>query len=171
MKIFLTGQPRSGKSTILAKIIDILKKRGLKVGGFITPEIVVNRKRMGFEIVDIYSGKDGILAKLYTGIESGPRIGKYYIDVKDFERIALKALDFAINECDIVCVDEIGSMELFSERFKEKIEEILKSKKIVIAVLHRNFVGRYGKYGKVVYVTGENRDKLPEKVITLLNRV
>jgi len=149
MKVFLTGKPRSGKSTVLARVINILKNKGLKVGGFITPEIVVNGKRVGFKVIDVYSGEEGILAKVCTGVEDKPRVGKYCVDVEDFERVVLPALDFAVNECDVVCVDEIGKMELFSKKFKEKIEEILRSEKTVVAVLHRNLVGRYGKYGKV----------------------
>ena len=163
MKIFLTGKPGSGKSTVLMKIIESLKRRGLKIGGIITPEIRVKGKRIGFKVIDVYSNEEGVLASIDQ--KSGPRVGKYRVNLKDFERIALKALDFALNNCDVICVDELGKMELFSEKFERKIEEILRSSKPAIIVLHRNLIERYEKYGKVIWVTVENRDKLPGEIL------
>ena len=162
MKFFLTGRPGCGKSTVLMRIIDILKKKGLKVGGFITPEIRKDGKRLGFKVVNIHSGEEGILASVDQ--KEGPRVGKYHVNLEDFERVALKALDFALNNCDVICVDELGKMELFSEKFKKKIEKILRSPKPAIIVLHRNLIENYGKYGKVIWITVENRDKLVEEI-------
>lgn len=166
MKIFLTGRPGIGKSTVFKRIIDELKQRGLKVGGIVTPEIRENGKRIGFEVIDLFSGKRGILAtvKYKTKI----RFGKYFIDLESFEKIAIPALNFASENCEVIGIDEIGKMEFFSERFKQKLEEILESEKIVIAVLHRNFVERFKRYGKVIEVTLENRENLPKEIISLI---
>jgi nucleoside-triphosphatase len=166
MDIFLTGTPGSGKSTVLMKVINILKRRGLKVGGFITPEIRSKGKRTGFKVIDINSGDEGILSSINR--ETGPQVGKYRVDLEDFERVALKALDFSTKECDIICIDELGTMELLSQKFKEKIEEILDLDKTIIIVLHRNLVPKYKNYGKIFYVTPNNRDGLPEKIIGLI---
>jgi nucleoside-triphosphatase len=164
--IFLTGEPRCGKSTVLMKIIDILKKKGLNVGGFISPEIRDRNDRTGFKVVDIHSGEEGTLASINQ--KTGPHVGKYHVDLEDFERVALKALNFAMEECDVVCIDEVGTMELFSQKFKEKIEKILELEKPVVVVLHRNLANKYKKYGKVIYVTPENRERLPEEIIKLI---
>jgi len=162
MKIFLTGKPASGKSTVLEKLVELLKQKGIKFGGFVTPEIREGGRRVGFYVKDIFSNEMGILAS--KDIKIGPKLGEYGIDIKDFERVALKALDFAVKECDIICVDEIGKMEFFSSKFKEKLMEILLIDKPLIAVLHRNFVKRFSEYGKVIEVTQSNREKLPKEI-------
>jgi nucleoside-triphosphatase len=166
-RIFLTGLPGSGKSTVLMKVIENLKKKRFKIGGFITPEIRVKGKRIGFKVIDISSGEEGILASIDQ--KFGPRLGKYRINLEDFERVALKALDFALNKCNVVCVDELGKMELFSEKFKERVERIFKSSKPAIIVLHRSLIEEYKKYGRIIWVTPENRDKLPEEIMKNLN--
>jgi nucleoside-triphosphatase len=163
MKIFLTGKPGSGKSTVLLKAINLLKQKGLKVGGIITPEVRKKGKRIGFLVKDIYSNEQGILASV--DLKSGPRLGKYRINLEEFEKIALKALDFAFENCDLTAIDELGKMEFFSTRFKEKVLEILNSNKKVIACLHRNFVKQFKDFGKIFEVTPENREKLAEEIV------
>ena len=165
MRIFLTGKARVGKSTVLAKTIEILRKRRLKIGGIVTPEICEGR-RVGFAVFDVATRKKGILASIK--LKTGPRLGKYRIDVDGFEAIALPALDLAIRECDIVIIDEIGKMEFFSEKFKQKLQEVLESDKPLIAVVHRNFVEKFRKYGRVIEVTKENREDLPKEIVKIM---
>jgi nucleoside-triphosphatase len=164
MKVFITGLPGCGKSTVLMKVIELLKEKGLKVGGIITPEIRVEGKRIAFAVRDIYSGKEGILASVEQKI--GPNLGKYRVNLESFEEVALPALDFALKECDIVAIDEIGKMEFFSEKFKEKVYEIIQSNKQLIAVVHRNYVEKFKNLGKMVVVTKENRNELPEIILS-----
>jgi nucleoside-triphosphatase len=142
----------------------LLKQRGIKIGGIITPEKREMGKRIGFFVKDIISGEEGILAKICKSISNKPKFGKYIIDIEDFERVALKALDFSLKNCDVIAIDEIGRMEFFSLKFKEKIYEILNSNKIIIAVLHRDFINQFRKYGEIIEVTLENRNKLPEEI-------
>lgn len=165
MAIFLTGKPKSGKSTVLMKIIQLLKDKGLTVGGFITPEIRKAGKRIGFAVRDVLTDEEGLLASV--DIKTKPRLGIYGIDVKGFERIALAALD-AVNKCDVVAIDEIGTMELFSDSFRNKLLEILDTEKTIIAVLHRSYVDEYRRYGRIIEVTAENRDRLPEEVAEMI---
>jgi len=162
MKIFLTGLPRSGKSTVLIKTIELLKKGGKKVGGFVTPEIIENNKRTGFYVKDVYSGVMEVFASTDFKIE--PRLGNYGVDTSAFDKVALKAIDFALENCDVICVDEIGKMEFFSESFKSKLPTIMLMDKPLIAVLHREFIDQFKQYGEIIEVTAHNREKLPEEL-------
>lgn len=163
MKIFLTGFPKSGKSTVLIKTIELLKNSGLKVGGFITPEIVEEKKRTGFYVKDVFSNEMEVFASIDFKI--GPKFGKYGIDTDAFDRIALKAIEFALENCDVVVVDEIGKMEELSENFKNKLTSLMLVDKNLIAVLHRNFIEQFKQYGEVVEVTPDNRENLPEELV------
>ncbi|NHV06490.1 MAG: NTPase [Thaumarchaeota archaeon] len=166
MKIFLTGFPRSGKSTVLMKTVELLKTKGLKVGGVVTPEIVESGRRVGFYVKDIYSGETEVFASI--SFKFGPRLGKYGVNISAFNEVAIKAIDFAVDNCNIICVDEIGKMEFFSEKFKNKINSLMLLSKPLVAVLHRDFVNQFKRYGEVIEVTPTNREKLPEE---LVNRI
>ncbi|MEM5773112.1 MAG: NTPase [Candidatus Aenigmatarchaeota archaeon] len=162
MKIFLTGRAGSGKSTVLLKAIELLKNKGLKVGGIVTPEIREEGKRVGFYVKDVFSQAMEVFASVDFKIE--PKLGKYGIDVEAFEKVALPAIDFAIENCDVVVIDEIGKMEFFSENFKKKIFALVLLDKPLIAVLHRNFVKQFKQFGEILEVNQENREKLPEEL-------
>jgi len=167
MKIFLTGKSGSGKSTVLIKTIELMKNKGLKVGGFITPEIKERGRRTGFYVKDVFSNEMEVFASIDFKI--GPRLGKYGIDTDAFDKIALKAIDFALENCNVVCVDELGKMEFFSGNFKKKLAALMLIDKPLIAVLHRNFVKQFKDYGEVIEVTAKNRSQLPAKIARLIS--
>lgn len=128
--ILLTGKPRTGKTTLLKRIIENLK---MPCGGFYTEEIPEDNKRIGFKIKTL-EGKEGILAR--KGLESKFRLGKYGINIKDLEGIGVRSILGALRDKEIVIIDEIGKMELFSEKFKEAVLNVLDSNKRLIGVIH-----------------------------------
>jgi len=166
LKIYVTGRPGIGKSTVVFRAIDILKKHGLKIGGIFCPEVRgTYGYRVGFKIVDLLSNKEGWLAKKNIRIP-GPRIGKYTVIVDNAISIGVKALRDAINYADVIVIDEVGPMELKVNELRKEIVNALKSNKHVIAVVHyrlrdHEIISILRNYIKFE-VTFANRDKLPK---------
>ncbi len=167
-KLFvITGAPGSGKTTIVLKLVEILKRMGFSVGGIYTREVRSSGIRVGFEIVDIATGRVGKLA--WVGYGSGPRVGKYVVNLKGLEEFGVRAIE-SVNKFDVVVVDEVGPMELKSHRFKEAVRKLLaKDKPIVLTIHHRasdELLGEIRKLvgGKSIVVTPDNRDKLPAEL-------
>jgi nucleoside-triphosphatase THEP1 len=109
MNILLTGLPKSGKTTLIEKIIQKLNRPAF---GFYTKEILENKKRVGFSLITL-SGNKVILS--HQNFKSNYRVGKYGVDVQGFEGMALPEIEKGIQEKGIIVIDEIGKMELFSE--------------------------------------------------------
>ncbi len=164
MKIFLTGNPGIGKTTIIKKVIERIER---KVIGFYTTEIRKEGKRIGFEIVEIPSNTKHLFAS--TEKISNIRFGKYYLDLEPLEEI-IKKIEDKESEADIIIIDEIGKMEFFSKKFRNFIKKLLNSNKTLLATLHRSYKKEFGRYGEVIEVTKENRDFLPEKILEMLTR-
>ena len=125
----LSGAPGAGKTTIIKQTIDMINR---KAGGFYTREIRQQGVRQGFELVTL-DGASVILA--HTNIDSPYRLNKYGIDIKKLDMIGVSALQRAMKECDIVVIDEIGKMELFSSAFREAVLEVLNSKKKLLGTI------------------------------------
>ena len=134
-KYFLTGLPGSGKSTVFIRCVERLKEMGFSVGGIATPEIRNRGRRTGFSVVDLATGRRGLLAGV--DVSSSYKVGRYGVNLPEFESVALLALDHAEESCDVIGIDEIGRMELFSEPFKRKVDELVDSTKPLISVLHK----------------------------------
>jgi len=133
---FITGFPGSGKTTILNNIVNDLKTniKNLNLYGFFTSEIREKEIRVGFSIEN-YEGKKGILS--HINYEVGPNVGKYRVNLKDFEDIGISTLINALKDskCKLIVIDEIGKMELFHPDFLKILDKIIVSDKIVLATI------------------------------------
>jgi nucleoside-triphosphatase len=163
-KIVLTGKPGVGKTTVVMRVLEGFKGRA---GGFYTEEIRTGKVREGFRIRTL-DGRNGILAHVN---HSGPfRVGKYGVDVDAFDGIALPSLERALEEDELVVIDEIGKMELFSRQFRKLVERVLGSDKKLLGVIHQRidpFTQRIRHWPTVEIwtVTETNRDSLPSIVL------
>ncbi|MEM2210609.1 MAG: NTPase [Nitrososphaerales archaeon] len=172
----ITGEPGVGKTTTLLKVISLIKSQGFTIGGVISKELRSKGVRFGFELIDVNSGRKGILAS--TSQNVGPRFGRYRVNLKDLAEIGANALKWAMKNSDVIVCDEIGPMELFSPEFKRAVSEVVKCGKPVIGVIHKRMKNdllnelRSAPYCELIEVTYENRDKLSEiianKVLTQL---
>jgi nucleoside-triphosphatase len=132
--LILTGAPGVGKTTLLTKTVDALKTKGVRVGGMITSEVREGNVRMGYEILDLTSNKQGWLA--HVNGQGGPQVGKYNVNLNDLDKVGAAAITQALEKCDVIAIDEIGPMELFSEKFKQAVAQALESKKLMLTVVH-----------------------------------
>jgi nucleoside-triphosphatase THEP1 len=166
---FLTGKPGAGKTTLITKIAEGIS--GHSVGGFYTREIREHGARVGFR-VDTFDGQSGVLSHMY--FHEGPRVGKYTVDIDAFERIGVSALERAVLYSDIILIDEIGRMELFSIRFRHAVLDALDSDKPVIATIMSrshpfadSLKKRQDSY--LLTVTDRNRNTLATKFLQKIN--
>lgn len=163
--ILITGSPASGKTTLLEKLIlNIPDKKG-----FITREIREAGRRRGFEIVTS-DGERKPLAGI--DIDSPYRVSKYKVDVRGFENVIERFFSFSEN--DVLYIDEIGKMELFSDSFKDLVTEYLAADNLFIATIAMKagdtFIRDIKKRSDVtVYgIDQNNRDEVYEQLLTML---
>jgi len=164
--IFLTGVPGVGKTTVLLKTVEELRKSGLSVGGMASGEVRERGLRVGFKIVDLATGREGWLAHVRQ--LAGPSVGKYRVSLDDLKLVGANAIRNAVRQADVTVVDEVGPMELFSHAFREAVMEALDSGKAVLGTVHHRaqdpFVVaiRRRTDTSLVEVTPSNRDRLPQ---------
>ena len=128
----LTGRPGVGKSSLIKQVVSELAG---KAGGFYTEEIRNQGIRVGFRLVTM-DGQEAILA--HTNSNSRYRVSKYGVDIESLDRVGVSALHNAAKQCDLVVVDEIGKMELFSANFRETVLQIIGSGKRVLGTIMLN---------------------------------
>jgi len=163
LRIGITGKPKVGKSTVIKEVIMSLKAEGIAVGGMLTAEIHEGMGRIGFSIEDISTGVKGILAHVH---QRGPKVGKYGVNLTDLDSIGAHSIinALACPEPRIIIVDEIGPMELKSNKFIEAVENAMRSDKHLIVSVHQRsdheLVRQIKSTFEIVEVTEKNRNEL-----------
>jgi len=130
----VTGSPGEGKTTVLLRTVDGLTAKGYAVGGMISRDVRSFGTRTGFELLDVGSGTKGQLASIYQS--QGPQLGKYRVNLEDLKEIGANAILQAVSRSDVIVIDEIGPMELFSQQFVQAVQKALDSSKPVVCTVH-----------------------------------
>ncbi|MEM2995265.1 MAG: NTPase [Candidatus Bathyarchaeia archaeon] len=172
--LFITGVPGIGKTTVLLKTVKSLKALEYSVGGMISREVRKGGMRVGFEILDLAAEKSGWLA--HVNHKAGPKVGKYGVNIEDLNRVGVSAILHAIENCDVVAIDEVGPMELYSEKFREAVWKAVESSKLVIGTIHWKAKDKLidmvktREDAEIFTVTYENRDRLHQSIIERIKR-
>jgi nucleoside-triphosphatase len=166
-KIFLTGAPSSGKTTVIKKIIE---KLDYSANGFYTEEERVDGKRIGF-LMKTLNGKIGYLA--HQDIKSDFSIRRYGVSIENIENIAVPSITPTKN--NIIILDEIGKMECFSLAFKQAATNALDAPNIVIGTITLGgdtFIHELKNREDIeIYeVTESNRDLLADLILKQVSK-
>jgi nucleoside-triphosphatase len=158
--ILVTGPPGIGKTSIFRRTVKELKNRKYEVGGMICREVREGGVRVGFEIMDLSTGTRGWLAHMNQ--PTGPRIG-------------IGAILDALQNADILAVDEIGPMELSSTAFSNALVKAVESSKPMLGTIHyglRNSLVNSIKKREdteILKVTYKNRENLHNLIVNKIS--
>ncbi len=164
--LLLTGLPGVGKTTLIKQAAQAL---GARAGGFYTEEIFGPGGRKGFRLVTLPSGgREAVMA--HVDIRTRNRVGRYGVDVATLDAVGVAAVREAVQAREVVVIDEIGKMELFSGEFQGAVLKAMSSPKIVVAsVMHKSHVWvnalKAMPQVTVWQVTRANRDELSGRVL------
>jgi nucleoside-triphosphatase len=166
MKILITGLPGVGKTTLVLKIAEKLKD--LQPVGFYTEERRERGVRKGFELQSL-DGRKGLLSHVDLRIRH--RVGKYGVDVSGFEQF-IESIPFNAPETKLIIIDEIGKMECLSSVFRELIDKILDSDKLLIATIALKGPGFIAGIKarpdvRLFEITEKNRNNLSAEILAL----
>jgi nucleoside-triphosphatase len=172
--VFVTGAPGVGKTSLMRRIHDHYKDKGLRVDGMLTQEVRKGDERIGFKLTDLASGAEGWLARM--GDSVGPRIGKYSVDSEDLEEIGVGALKRAAEgSADLVLIDEIGPMEMTSSAFRGTLAQLLSVGRNVIATVkygsHYPEIERSPGFADAMSleISRDNREEMVHMILSIVD--
>jgi nucleoside-triphosphatase len=165
LNLLVTGKPGVGKTTLVERVVEGLRG-SLRLAGFTTTEVRdPDGERVGFALVTV-DGKRGELAR--AGLQSRVRVGRYGVNLEEFERLALPEL--ARRDVDLIAIDEIGKMECASGRFRRAAEDALDSPVSVLATIGISHVPFFDALRarpdiELLTLTERNRDSLVTEIL------
>ncbi|MFX0207308.1 MAG: NTPase [Candidatus Hodarchaeota archaeon] len=168
----ITGRPGVGKTTLIKRIVQEIRRTSPNhnISGFYTDEIRQNGLRIGFNIHTI-DGQQGILARSNESqLISKMRVGKYFVDITDLENLVVPLL---YNSTDLLIIDELGKMELFSLKFRKAVNFAFNNQPRVLATIpcYKHFFLdsiRKRKDVKIFELTRSNREPIFGDIVRIL---
>jgi nucleoside-triphosphatase len=162
--ILLTGEPGSGKTTMIQRV---LARLSVPAGGFYTQEVREKGTRTGFELVTL-DGRRAVLA--HVNLQSRKRVGKYGVNLAVLDTLAVASIQEAASERKIIVIDEIGPMEILSERFRDAVMQVLQNGSTVLGTIVERSTPFTDQIKAllgvvVIQVRPDNRDALLEQIV------
>ncbi len=185
-KIGVTGLPRSGKSAVMQKVVSMLaeerrdemRARGDDVaaakllGGMRCEPVSENGERVGFKCVNFQTGEEAVMA--HKSIDSRMRVLGYGIDTEALDRVAVPAIQEAMDDYEVIVIDEIGKFSVESEAFVEVVRKAMEIDKPTLVTLHKKSRHpllqdiRRRDDARILEVTPVNKALLPYKIHKLM---
>ena len=177
-KIGITGLPNVGKTSTLIKIVEKLEHDDFEVGGMVTEAVLDGDRRVGVSVRDWRSDASGVFA--HMDYETKAKVetdeGVFFVRTDVLENVGVKAIKDAMADenVDIIIIDEVGKMEMHSQKFCDTVKEALDCPKPVIMTLHKKSRNpllqdiRRRDDVRILEVTPVNKNLLPYKIEKLL---
>ena len=131
--VLWAGPKHSGKTTALTELASRGRQGSVSVGGFLAPSLYEDRQLLGFDIVDVATGRRRVLAR--RGASGGERIGCFSLAEEGlaFGRAVLEQLPRSVRLC---LVDEYGPLELAGGGWRGAVDGLIRrtSAWVVLAV-------------------------------------
>jgi nucleoside-triphosphatase THEP1 len=166
--ILITGPAGAGKTTLIKRLCVIFKE--FNPAGFVTSEIMEEGVLSGFEVSNLL-GDSKIFA--HTKFKSKVIAGKFKVDLKILDTF-IENTFAKEKKTGLYVIDEICKIECSSKKFLKQMNEMLNSKKPVIATISDKGTGVISDIKKredvrVFELTEQNRE-LKLKELTMIIR-
>lgn len=167
MIIIITGTRGIGKTTLLLKLIEELKKNGTPLSGIMTPAIYdKDKNKVGFYALNVANGEQWELGRSDKLLE-GPSYGPFSFSERGFNRANEILEKVLTNDPVDLFLDEIGPLELEKGYGFSPILSLINSfdinRNLYLVIrpeLIDEFVSRFiqRKEYRIIEITLENRE-------------
>jgi nucleoside-triphosphatase len=142
------------------------------LGGMRCEPLVEDGERVGFKCINYQTGEEAVMA--HKNIDSRTRVLGYGIDPEALDRVAVPAIREAMEEYEVIVIDEIGKFSVESEAFVEIVRKAMEVDKPTLVTLHKKSRHpllqdiRRRDDARILEVTPVNRALLPYKIHKLM---
>ncbi len=178
VKVAISGQPGTGKTKTVLRIAKMIEDK-FKIGGFTTNPIREDGEITGFNLKDFTTGEEELSASVLWDVKPkipgmNPESRPLGIRLDAVNRIATASVEKAIEDADLILVDEVGKLVSESKEFSAILKEALKCGKPMLITMHKRSRNpllqsiRKRDDLRTLEVTPINSAILPSKAVNIL---
>ena len=168
--ILIDGLPRVGKTTAVQRVLSLAKVR---CGGFFS-QAISKQFYTNFRLVSVQGPHRSVSSQeLLRRFDIPGVIG---FNLEDLENFGNPAVLHALETCDVVVIDQLGTLEVSSEKFRRVVDRVLASDKVCLATVTSSNVPYIEALRKrpdvsIYDINGSNRMLLPELVAAHMHQL
>tara|TARA_B100001123_G_scaffold24093_1_gene26152 strand:- start:5892 stop:6452 length:561 start_codon:yes stop_codon:yes gene_type:complete len=178
VKVAISGQPGTGKTKTVLRIAKMVEDK-FSIGGFTTNPIVDKEEIIGYNLKNYITGEEELSASVRWDVKPKlagrtPESTPLGIRLDAVNRIATQSVAKAIEESDLILVDEVGKLVSESKEFSSILKEALKCGKPMLITMHKRSRNpllqsiRKRDDLRTLEVTPINSAILPSKAVSIL---
>ena len=141
VKVAISGQPGTGKSETVLKIAEMVSDH-YTIGGFTTHVRDEDGDMVELTLRDYSTGEEALAASVRWDVEPRvpgrtPEATPLGIRLDTVNRIAAGSVLRAIEENDLILIDEVGKLVSESKEFAEALDDALECGKPMLITMHK----------------------------------
>jgi nucleoside-triphosphatase THEP1 len=138
MCIIIHGGIRAGKTRLAEQVAAALIRRGIKIGGVLSPRILDGDETIGYTVHDLGTGEEQPFVRLTP---PGIPIGRFYLTENGLA-FARATIERATRSKQVVFVDEVGRLECDGKGHALAVRVLLRSQALPVLLVRYAFVER-----------------------------
>ncbi len=182
-KISITGLPGAGKTATILRVAEMVKEN-FTIGGYTTHPLMEETKvvhgfgtateqvRVAIRMVAFDNQEEAIVAR--KDLDTKFKIQELGVDLEALEEIAVPAMRRAMENCDLILIDEVGKLGSDSKLYADTLKELLDMNVSMLLTMHKRSRNpllqdlRRRDDIRVLEVTPINAGLLPHKIVRIL---
>ena len=162
--ILLVGGIGAGKTSTGLRLLSLLRQSGIRVGGFLAPRLLEGGETIGYSIIDLATNT----THPFAGLEpSDVPVGRFFVSERSLT-IADRAVTAALDEAQVIFIDEVGRLELADAGHAPAVRRLLDSEVLPVLLVRDEFVDEVSQaFGILDPLVFHPRDALDASVVSM----
>jgi nucleoside-triphosphatase THEP1 len=162
----LVGDRHSGKTSTCRRLAELMRARGLGVGGIVAPAVYQAGRCAGYDVTDLGTGHTTRLATLDgPGVE---QVGRFHFLAEGLA-LGRAALENVAESCRrLVIVDEVGPLELAGRGWAPYLNRLVDRQGVTLFAVRRSLAGQVAERWGASAQTSHDLTEGPDAVIDVL---
>ncbi len=129
--VIVTGERGSGKTTLAAAVVDMLRAQGVRVGGILAPGTYRDGRRYSFDVVAVATGERRPLSSR-DPLPGWVEERCFWVDPTG---LALGNAALSADAADVVVVDEVGPWELAGSGWAARLDALVRGPAALLLIV------------------------------------
>jgi nucleoside-triphosphatase THEP1 len=143
--VLWVGPKHAGKTTAAARLAERARDDDFSVAGLLAPSRYRDGELIGFDVVDIHTGRHAPLAECDAHAKGAAQVGAFTFTTEGLRLGSAALSSAAALSADLVIVDEFGPLEMRGDGWRETVDRLIsRARGVILLIVRQELAGAVG---------------------------